>query len=92
VRSFKRRGLARPRSADREFADASAFDDADRGGAGRGEIFDHCSRIRRSGTRPASDVRLPDDRRNAVVKLIHPKAMPVILTTDEKREVWLHAP
>ncbi|TSJ63010.1 SOS response-associated peptidase [Starkeya sp. 3C] len=29
---------------------------------------------------------------NAVVAPIHPKAMPVILTTREEREVWLHAP
>jgi putative SOS response-associated peptidase YedK len=28
---------------------------------------------------------------NAVVKPIHPKAMPVILTTDEEREVWMRA-
>lgn len=26
------------------------------------------------------------------VRAIHPKAMPVILTTDEERENWLHAP
>src|ERR1700740_1594217 len=29
---------------------------------------------------------------NALWKPIHPKAMPVILTTDEEREVWLRAP
>ena len=29
---------------------------------------------------------------NAVVAPIHPKAMPVILTTDEERDVWLRAP
>ncbi len=29
---------------------------------------------------------------NAEVGAIHPKAMPVILTTDEEREVWLRAP
>jgi len=29
---------------------------------------------------------------NAVVKPIHPQAMPVILTTDEQRDVWLRAP
>jgi putative SOS response-associated peptidase YedK len=29
---------------------------------------------------------------NAVVEPIHPKAMPVILTTEEEREVWMRAP
>lgn len=29
---------------------------------------------------------------NAVVAPFHPKAMPVILTTDEERETWLRAP
>ena len=29
---------------------------------------------------------------NAEVKAIHPKAMPVILTTEEERDVWLRAP
>jgi putative SOS response-associated peptidase YedK len=28
----------------------------------------------------------------AMVAPIHPKAMPVILTTDEERDVWLRAP
>jgi hypothetical protein len=29
---------------------------------------------------------------NAVVEPIHPKAMPVILMTDEERDVWVRAP
>jgi putative SOS response-associated peptidase YedK len=29
---------------------------------------------------------------NAVVEPIHPKAMPVILATDEERDVWIRAP
>ena len=28
---------------------------------------------------------------NAIVEPIHPKTMPVILTTDEERDVWMRA-
>jgi putative SOS response-associated peptidase YedK len=29
---------------------------------------------------------------NGIVEPIHPKAMPVILTTDGERDVWMRAP
>ena len=29
--------------------------------------------------------------RNAIARPIHPKAMPVILTTEEERDVWMRA-
>ena len=34
----------------------------------------------------------PSTAPNAVVEPIHPKAMPVILTTDEERDAWMRAP
>jgi putative SOS response-associated peptidase YedK len=33
----------------------------------------------------------PTTSPNAVVEPIHPKAMPVILQTDEERDVWMRA-
>ena len=39
---------------------------------------------------PVSDS--PTSKINAVVEPIHPTAMPVILTTDEERDVWMRAP
>lgn len=29
---------------------------------------------------------------SAIIKPIHPKAMPVILTIDEERDLWVRAP
>ena len=39
-----------------------------------------------------SRLRFPDDAPNAIVEPIHPKAMPVILTTEDERDVWMRAP
>jgi putative SOS response-associated peptidase YedK len=41
---------------------------------------------------PHSVYRFLTTAPNAVVEPIHPKAMPVILTTDEERDVWMRAP
>jgi len=43
-------------------------------------------------SRTAQRLRLPDHPANAVVEPIHPKAMPVILMTDEEGDVWMCAP
>jgi putative SOS response-associated peptidase YedK len=40
--------------------------------------------------RPLSETPAPAP--NAVVEPIHPKAMPVILTTQEECDVWMRAP
>jgi putative SOS response-associated peptidase YedK len=45
-----------------------------------------------AGARPSPRLRLLTTAPNAVVEPIHPKAMPVILTTDEERDVWMRAP
>jgi putative SOS response-associated peptidase YedK len=37
----------------------------------------------------ASQSSLAETSPNAIVEPIHPKAMPVILTTDEERDVWM---
>jgi hypothetical protein len=44
----------------------------------------------RTMPRPLSETSVPAP--NAVVEPIHPKAMPVILTTDEEHDVWMRAP
>jgi putative SOS response-associated peptidase YedK len=41
---------------------------------------------------PSQSPALTSSAPNAVVEPIHPKAMPVILTTDEERDVWMRAP
>jgi putative SOS response-associated peptidase YedK len=45
-----------------------------------------------AGTRAAQCLRLPHYSPNALVEPIRPKAMPVILITDEERDVWMRAP
>jgi putative SOS response-associated peptidase YedK len=54
-----------------------------------------------NGDRGTKSKRIPGSRQvygflttspNAVVEPIHAKAMPVILTTDEERDVWMGAP
>jgi len=47
---------------------------------------------RRIGGGRASPVRLPDLRIECRVAPIHPKAMPVILTTPEECDIWMTAP
>jgi hypothetical protein len=47
---------------------------------------------RRTRCEDCSEARGHPYKPNAVVAPIHPKAMPVILTTDEERDVWLRAP
>jgi putative SOS response-associated peptidase YedK len=42
--------------------------------------------------RTPSRLRLPRDLPNAMVEPIHPRAMPVTLTTDEERDIWMRAP
>src|SRR3954452_10394665 len=41
--------------------------------------------------RTPSALWLPNDRPNDIVAPIHPKPMPVILTTEEECEVWMRA-
>jgi hypothetical protein len=52
--------------------------------------------VRRAKSTPIHELerymRCKDCSQNAVVEPIHPKAMPVILTTEEERDVWMRAP
>lgn len=57
------------------------------------------SELREIGVRKLKDGETTDDLYafltcppNAEVGAVHPKAMPVILMTDEERDVWLRAP
>jgi putative SOS response-associated peptidase YedK len=43
----------------------------------------------RPGRGRARAVRFPDEEANAIVAPVHPKAMPVILTTPEEIDLWL---
>lgn len=43
-------------------------------------------------SKPVPGPHLVTTSPNAVVEPIHPKAMPVILTTGEERDVWMRAP
>ncbi len=45
-----------------------------------------------AGARTAPGLWISHHHAERVVKPIHPKAMPVILTTDEERDVWMRAP
>jgi putative SOS response-associated peptidase YedK len=46
----------------------------------------------RRSTGPSYVYGLMTTTPNAIAEPIHPKAMPVILTTDEERDVWTRAP
>ena len=51
-----------------------------------------CCRRNSGSALGASGLWLLTKSPNAVVEPIHPKAMPVILTTDEEQDVWMRAP
>ena len=69
--------------------DRAAFGYADRHSTQCNEIFD-------GAAKPIPGPHLVygflTTEPNAIVEPIHPKAMPVILTTDEERDVWMRAP
>lgn len=57
---------------------------------GRTEVG--CDAHHRAGDGEPGDRARPGTEPKAVVKSIHPKVMPVILTSDEERDVWMRAP
>jgi putative SOS response-associated peptidase YedK len=54
--------------------------------------IDHCSRSLAFGLNSTATGAPSQNPFQALVESIHPKAMPVILTTDEERDVWMRAP
>ena len=58
----------------------------------RGQSDNHYLGAAGIGGRGSDENRCLTTSPNAVVEPIHPKAMPVILMTDEERDVWMRAP
>jgi putative SOS response-associated peptidase YedK len=60
------------------------------------QCWEESSEFRRIATKPVPGPHLVygflTTAPNAVVEPIHPKAMPVILTTPEEYDVWMRAP
>jgi putative SOS response-associated peptidase YedK len=59
--------------------------------AGLWTAYTHVRKVR-EGTVTADIFGFLTTKPNAEVEAVHPKAMPVILTTPEEVDVWMHAP